>query len=872
MEHIVACGTENAHSGMSGRTVEDAFSLAASKQSDMDPHTKLMKTAYHHADPTQPEDAIHWYGTSRDLADDERTEGMIRIIQQRDPVGSSGISKIFSEDFKSQTKEIALWQTQLFVSTIEYVTGQRFHVKDYTRRLSDGSLVLNNVKLTTFADEWDLWVQGHPLGDECAYKAFWDATGYLKRIISRLGQHEHKFLQLGTESAARVVDVLRTALLLLEALCYSTPAGQYDRIENSALRKAGLKSRADYQPDSWLSRVTRKVRDALGFPSEAYTAGGLRYANIFHCTRPDLTETDSSESFRRMERHMEMENKCAAQAHVELLGIDNALCQPWIRRLRQRGYCPSHFERLRIVGGFSLVELACLIDNSPAVREEDHSNCSLQNCVLETIDTSNYQARHQTHDCTCAYAKPVLQDVKAILDEGGFPLIDCYALLDRPENAVKKWQPGMRFTAISHVWADGLGSTTEAGLPRCQIEYIGHQAWLNMFQMFDPDSDDPAENAANLTRLVWIDSLCIPADNEYRKKAIARMQTTYTEAYVTLVLDSGLNSLDPSVAWEAPNTQLLRILTSKWMGRMWTFQEAFTATKLTIQFGDKHWTGVNLIVQNLMKLRAPATPVNQALMWHFCSYAAIAPYNKDHAPTIAQLSRHLRSRQTSKTADEAFIIAGLMKLDLDKLLPLDDAVSRNKELWKMMAEELPRGMIFDDGPRLEPPGSGFGWCPKSLLHNRLGQAMRQGGEARAQFVGLGLLGRYWLLRMSSTIHISPTFQTEIEWIADNGQRITIAVTAKPLDGAEFDLDALVFLEPPSILTDPVKAIAAVHCRNIAIQTDDGETPLPEKVARNAYQHARFVYIVSPELWQTAQNVKGRQKVVATAEMENLIFV
>jgi Heterokaryon incompatibility protein (HET) len=119
--------------------------------------------------------------------------------------------------------------------------------------------------------------------------------------------------------------------------------------------------------------------------------------------------------------------------------------------------------------------------------------------------------------------------------------------------------------AFSHVWADGLGSRTEHGLPACQIRRLSSLA-----------------SKLVPTSAFWIDSLCIPGAKEPRAQAIRLMVSTYDEAAAVLVLDSGFQSCLSDTSTEE---KLLRLLTSSWMRRLWTLQGALAA-QLVFQFQD----------------------------------------------------------------------------------------------------------------------------------------------------------------------------------------------------------------------------------------------------------------------------------------------
>ena len=98
------------------------------------------------------------------------------------------------------------------------------------------------------------------------------------------------------------------------------------------------------------------------------------------------------------------------------------------------------------------------------------------------------------------------------------------------------------FVAFSDVWADGRGSTTEEGLPSCQLRYISETAM----------SLSGCEDSVAF----WIDSLCIPDEPSYREKAIKQMARIYQSASSVLVLDATL--LECSIK-TSPEELLLRI-------------------------------------------------------------------------------------------------------------------------------------------------------------------------------------------------------------------------------------------------------------------------------------------------------------------------
>lgn len=91
------------------------------------------------------------------------------------------------------------------------------------------------------------------------------------------------------------------------------------------------------------------------------------------------------------------------------------------------------------------------------------------------------------------------------------------------------------YIALSHVWVDGLGSTTQAGIPECQASRLGRLIH---------DASGGVDNA------FWIDSLCIPEGKASRKKSIAMMKNIYRNASKVLVIDQTIRRCSGSASLE----------------------------------------------------------------------------------------------------------------------------------------------------------------------------------------------------------------------------------------------------------------------------------------------------------------------------------
>ena len=132
--------------------------------------------------------------------------------------------------------------------------------------------------------------------------------------------------------------------------------------------------------------------------------------------------------------------------------------------------------------------------------------------------------QHYRDDCHCLIVKPDFNDVVDAIDHGHIPVFEVIEGPDLPILKVSSRSSGLPgdYFAISHVWADGLGSSTEEGILACQAKRLG-----DLVPRLNPGSSPP----------LWIDSICIPSSPEYRRKGISLLRNVYRNAAHVLVVD-----------------------------------------------------------------------------------------------------------------------------------------------------------------------------------------------------------------------------------------------------------------------------------------------------------------------------------------------
>ncbi|PBK87259.1 hypothetical protein ARMGADRAFT_972065 [Armillaria gallica] len=306
----------------------------------------------------------------------------------------------------------------------------------------------------------------------------------------------------------------------------------------------------------------------------------------------------------------------------------------------------------------------------------------------DSVDPKTYKPKHVTPSCSCEYLKPSLDSICRFLDDKIPPVV----FFDDSDLHVRS-ASDTPYVAISHVWADGLGSTTEEGLPRCQVERLAGLA----------------------SKLVpggafWQDGLCIPKEQVHRNRAITLMTETYTDADKVLVLDGGLRT---ACKVSSPKEEcLLRIATSGWLQRIWTLQEGMLGHELHFEVMDgiidcTHFNGDSFVMARRVFPLLAYREGDPSLLTY--KHRLETPPKCD----VNDLIGLLRYRTTSKPRDEPVAVSGLLRINTGQLVNISLGPERMKDLF-IQARELPRQLAVFGwmAPRLSLPN--FRWAPTSL--------------------------------------------------------------------------------------------------------------------------------------------------------------
>ncbi|KAI3324925.1 hypothetical protein HD806DRAFT_459489 [Xylariaceae sp. AK1471] len=474
-------------------------------------------------------------------------------------------------------------------------------------------------------------------------------------------------------------------------------------------------------------------------------------------------------------------------------------------RLVAHGCCPF-MARILFTFRYSVAQYALYFHmREPSWRT--HAACTPLRCVAYMVDTATYQPRHTVARCNCSYIKPPLEGVTSLLKRGKIPVIMIIGEKDVSDedlarsnfelgvadsNAVKSLSG---YVAFSHVWSDGMGSTTEKGLPRCLVTDLFLRAY------------------ALGIRHLWIDSLCVPEENEARIQAIILMNPTYKYSAATIVLDSHIRQKRFNCQSTPLELILLVLITSPWMQRLWTLPEAVLPRLLIFQFQnvlassrDIYDAVIECFQQHLFN------PVIQSFsieLFRILKQTDNSILEPERELDLAEMLRMLRLRSTSRVSDEVVAIADLFDLDVTPLLAVKSDLEEQRKRFFHSLGRIPSDIIFTSTPRMT--SHGFRWAPLSFLMSDqtpdIKDSCATGNRTRfSQCLGNGgLCGKYQVVRLSRTAQLMSLVSVVLQY----GHELKKVVNASRETG-RVEFDALAMLPGIETLRSLRIAVALMH--------------------------------------------------------------
>ena len=483
----------------------------------------------------------------------------------------------------------------------------------------------------------------------------------------------------------------------------------YDRtydnimIVAAAIQQIFLWTDTEMEPGDW----TRKRFPGLCDSVIAFTPAINRLADVICMVRDQIHSTSGD----RM---------------VVMTGLPHPIKERE-ERLVRRGWCPFLVKTCEIKLHYTV------LDWLDGTMMEDtcggHGSCNQTTCVRNNVDTSTYKPRHCDESCDCAFVAPDLRDVLDIIDEGDIPAM---RLHDSPSTRLEvvRLSAGKAgsYMAISHVWADGLGSTTEVGLPICQVRRLGNLV----------------NKAADTTdALFWIDSLCIPNSSEQRRRSIGLLRDIYQRADKVVIIDRAIRECSMNASAER---KLWSIVSSPWMQRLWTYQESYLANKILFEFARQEFVEVDQTFP-ASSLPASVRVVHTSLVQLLNSLRPDKSLSKIQRQTnLGEVASAVCWRSTSKLGDETLAIAALLGVDTRKLASIPS--EERMRSFYLGVGSMPQDILFFDGPRLPEP---FRWAPKTLM-SRSSTAIDDTDEGQCAIcIPEGLKGHYLFMSFDKAV-------------------------------------------------------------------------------------------------------------------------
>lgn len=383
-------------------------------------------------------------------------------------------------------------------------------------------------------------------------------------------------------------------------------------------------------------------------------------------------------------------------------------CWPLVNIMKTRGWCPNRLACFESEDYKSIGRLWYFANLEAPNAHEDHAVCMPQQCQMLQIDQRDYHTRHLQSDCTCAFRGARYDLLAEAIENEKVPLVR----IEEEDRDDRSGSPELRvdlelataeteYVAISHVWADGMGNLQSNSLPQCLLRQ--HRDYVNALSV---------QTSSPHMLPFWMDTLCLPREPlTLRQKGLVMFSDVFRRARHVLVLDSYLQRMDSRPM--SPSEMVARVTASGWMRRLWTFSEGRLSRSIYFQFRDQ---AVNLFqamdgwVRAMPSRRIPTTPsydVDMAMIHNFCATGIGGQQLK-----LPDLRFALSSRSTSWAPDEAICLAGVLGMDMRKVVSATET-DKMKVFWSLM-QKLPTGLAFSNASRkLTAPG--YRWAPASLM-------------------------------------------------------------------------------------------------------------------------------------------------------------
>jgi hypothetical protein len=306
------------------------------------------------------------------------------------------------------------------------------------------------------------------------------------------------------------------------------------------------------------------------------------------------------------------------------------------------------------------------------------------------------------HDSTCdGYCSRLIWDKKSYMkiQNGRAVCLDVrgslVSSLMRGISLVAYRSASERTLAISHVWSRGQGGRPSTGINKCL-----HERYARLAKSHGCDS-------------YWIDTLCIPEDEDLRNEAISYINQTFSDSKMTIVCDKDLmslhapNRLDPSDDVRRMERILATLLVCDWNVRAWTLLEAMRGNhNLHILCADNKLVGVKEALKLVFDKGCLQIAITTLACQHLLASTKDGFSKGATRKPIDEAGRLLGHRYATRSGD-SIVIWSLLCCTTS----LERGERSNPEkLWQScIGKFLRTGYLMSSAPRLKTRH--FSWAP-----------------------------------------------------------------------------------------------------------------------------------------------------------------
>ncbi|KAH6687983.1 hypothetical protein F5X68DRAFT_239483 [Plectosphaerella plurivora] len=320
-------------------------------------------------------------------------------------------------------------------------------------------------------------------------------------------------------------------------------------------------------------------------------------------------------------------------------------------------------------------------DKNSTSENRTHRWCVANRCQTDHVNTASVPLAHKCDDRKCGnllHVEDKMQELRSAVEKNTSTawhfIPDRNGLLvpDRLSN------PGEKYMAVSHAWADGTGGRFE-NVNVCLFDYFARKA-----------RDLGCE-------AIWWDSISVPS-GEGRGKALQTMNLRYSEADVTLVHSNYLLGIEST----KPETRCLGIVLSGWYTRMWTAMELAKSANVKVMFGWEQLVDLKDVL-----VQGP----EECSRAHWMACSSIRRL-REPVNDLGDLISVLRPRTTSNFRDRTIVALNLAEVPEAFWGSVDDECDMTRQLLKYLGR-IPQNCLLHGKPTIQKTGP-FSWCPANL--------------------------------------------------------------------------------------------------------------------------------------------------------------